>query len=170
MEITQMPKLQPVPIRTKGKKWWEAIWTWINSRRKWEFSEDWVFKIEIGFYGSTTITDGMIIMIPKGYEFDGASIPRVFWWLLSPVGILLIPSVFHDYCYTHGYLIKNIYGKKERIHVDRNISDELFRNIGTQVNGMPWINGFIYWCLHLFAGIAWWNCRYSRKSYGEDDK
>ena len=41
------------------------------------------------------------IRIPAGYRSDGASVPRIFWGLLSPPidPITLEPSVAHDFLY-----------------------------------------------------------------------
>lgn len=37
------------------------------------------------------------IIVPKGYTTDGASIPKVFWWLLSPFESYFKCCVLHDY-------------------------------------------------------------------------
>jgi hypothetical protein len=44
-----------------------------------------------------TLKDGTEIILPADFELDGASIPRIFWGILSPVGLLLIPGLIHDY-------------------------------------------------------------------------
>jgi hypothetical protein len=40
----------------------------------------------------------------EGFQFDGASIPRVLWAFLNPIGLLLIPGLIHDYGYRHRQL------------------------------------------------------------------
>ena len=62
---------------------------WIFEVRKWELMENWYF----------TLNDDVQIVINKGFVFDGASIPRPLWAFLSPVGLLLIPGLIHDYGY-----------------------------------------------------------------------
>lgn len=37
------------------------------------------------------------IIIPSGYTSDGASIPKIFWWLLSPFEDYFKCCVLHDY-------------------------------------------------------------------------
>lgn len=38
--------------------------------------------------------------IPKGFQFDGASIPRAVWWYASPMDKdLLLGALVHDFCY-----------------------------------------------------------------------
>jgi hypothetical protein len=75
--------------------------------------------------------------IPKGFIFDGASIPRPLWWFLSPVGLLLIPGLIHDW----GYRYNTGSGVKSNIS-DRGIWDILFRQIIKEVTDttiIPWI-------------------------------
>ena len=71
------------------------IWRWITSIRKWKLTEDWEFKLPY---------DEPVIIIPKGFVFDGASIPRPLWGILSPTGLLLIPGLIHDFAYRYDYL------------------------------------------------------------------
>ena len=50
--------------------------------------------------------------IPKGYTWDGASIPRVFWRLIGSKtdNRFLIPSLIHDVlCENHDYINGNRY-------------------------------------------------------------
>ena len=35
--------------------------------------------------------------IPKGFEFDGASVPRILWWLFPPAGRYMVAALLHDY-------------------------------------------------------------------------
>ena len=58
--------------------------------------EDWYFRLP---------KNKTIIKIPKGFEFDGASIPRPFWWILSPVGLLFIPGLVHMHIKRMGSLV-----------------------------------------------------------------
>jgi len=61
----EMPKMQPIPIKTKGKGFWGAVWLWLMGTRKWVLAED--FHYQVGWED---------MVIPKGFEFDGASIPK----------------------------------------------------------------------------------------------
>jgi hypothetical protein len=58
-------------------------------------------------------------VVPAGYVFDGASIPRMFWWIpgFSPMGIHLWAALVHD------YLCDN------PEHADRVMADALFYTI-----------------------------------------
>ena len=54
-----MPKLQPVPNKTKGKGFWGAIIMWLLSTRNWVLTDDWKYNI-----------DGKDYVIPAGFQFD----------------------------------------------------------------------------------------------------
>lgn len=40
------------------------------------------------------------ITVPSGFVTDGASIPRIFWNILSPFGDYFGPAVVHDFLYS----------------------------------------------------------------------
>lgn len=44
---------------------------------------------------------GKWIDVPKGYETDGASIPRLFWWFLWPTGRYFRGAAVHDQLYRY---------------------------------------------------------------------
>ena len=94
--------------------------------------------------------------------FDGASIPRVFWFFLSPTGLLLIPGLIHDYGYKYNQLWKlngagNIVPFKPRQKRQRLYWDRLFFKIGMQVNGVYLPNIFAYVAVVCFGCCAWRN-------------
>jgi len=87
-----MPALKPVPIPTKNQKTViHKLTAFIFEVRKWELVENWHY----------TLCDGVELIIPKGFRFDGASIPRPFGAILNPIGLLLIPGLLHDYGYKY---------------------------------------------------------------------
>lgn len=154
MEQNNMPVIQPVPIKTKGLPWSKALWVWLTSQRKWVFVNSWYMPFcDVRLY------------VPRGYVFNGASVPRLFWWLFSPSGLLFIPSVFHDMAYTRGYVLMERDGDIDKGIVDRNGADTLFMDVGIEVNGLPWIHKFIRAVLFVFAGLAWQRCEKSREHY-----
>ena len=91
--LERMPRMQPLPIPTRNQPAFRRILVWMFEIRRWRLLENWFYAWEGGY-----------VIIPKGFEFDGASIPRPFWFFLSPVGLLLIPGLIHDYGYRFGFL------------------------------------------------------------------
>ena len=61
----EMPELKPIAIPTKGKGFWKVLVMWLLSTRNWQITKDWHYSI-----------DGTDYVIPAGFTFDGASIPK----------------------------------------------------------------------------------------------
>ena len=149
--MKSMPKLMPIIIETKDQGIFVQIWRWITAIRQWRVIENWEYKLP----------DNTVIIIPKDFIFDGASIPRPLWGILSPTGLLLIPGLIHDFGYRYDYLwaIKTKgskqyafkYGdKKGQKHWDH-----LFWEIGVEVNGMVIIDTLAWVALATLGGFAW---------------
>lgn len=108
-------------------------------RNLWKVYEE--FEYHVGSYPSDEI-----IVVPKGFITNFASVPRIFWSLISPIDEHGKAAVIHDYCYCVGS-----YSRKR--------SDKIFRE-GLQVlNVKPWKVFCMYWAVRLFAWFAWFNAR-----------
>jgi len=141
-EYSQMPQMQPVPIPTKGKGFWGAIWMWLTETRHWIVSKDFVFKI-----------DEVEYVIPKGFKFDGASTPKFLHTWLSPVGVLLMGGLVHDYAYKYATLKRK--GKGTYGILTQKEADVIFRDINIEINGFHFLNYLAYWALRLGGFVAW---------------
>ena len=141
-EYTEMPQMAPVPISTKGKGFWGAIWLWLMGTRQWVIAKDFVFKI-----------DGVEYVIPKGFQFDGASIPKFLHTWLSPVGVLLMGGLVHDYAYKYATLKRK--GKGTYGILTQKESDVIFRDINIEINGFHLLNYLAYWALRVGGFVAW---------------
>ena len=138
-----MPKLQPVPIATKGKGFWKGIVMWLLSTRNWVLTDDWKYNI-----------DGEEYVIPAGFQFDGASIPKFLRTFFSPVGVLLMGGLVHDYAYKYKTLLKK--NKKDTMgELTQKRADEIFRDINIIVNGFYTMNRLAYWSLRIGGFVAW---------------
>ena len=93
--IIPSPKYKRVPYNLKGLSWWQQLIVVLQTPPRLEFFEDWIITLE----------NGLMIIIPKGFITDGASIPSWLWWLISPFGPLLEGASLHDFGYQHGYLL-----------------------------------------------------------------
>ena len=142
-EYNVMPKLRPIPIPTAGKGFWGAIWMWLMGTRHWEVADDWAFRI-----------GGEGYIIPQGFQFDGASIPKFLHTWLSPTGVLLMGGLVHDYAYKYETLLRS--GQKETMGViDQKKADEIFRDINIEQNGFHFLNNLAYWALRIGGFMAW---------------
>ena len=138
-----MPILQPIQIKTKGKGFWKGIVLWLLSTRNWILKEDWKYNI-----------DGTEYVIPAGFQFDGASIPKFLRTFFSPVGVLLIGGLVHDYAYKYKTLLE-VNKKKTIGELTQKRADEIFRDINIVVNGFYSMNYLAYWSLRIGGFVAW---------------
>jgi len=139
----ELPRLQPVPIKTKGKGFWKGIVMWLLSTRNWVITKDWKYRINDVEY-----------IIPVGFQFDGASIPKFLRTFFSPVGVLLVGGLVHDYMYKYT-ACKPVNKKDALLVVDQKRADQIFRDINIEVNGFYFMNYLAYWSLRLGGFVAW---------------
>lgn len=136
-----MPILRPIPYKKDN-----TIKTLMSFTRRWEVVEDW----SVDVFGCGTV------VIPRGFTFDGASIPKVFRNILSPVGILMIPGIVHDFCYAHHYLCVKIINREiVKCKIKKWEADLIFLKTANRVNGLRFINNIAYWAIKRFGQSAW---------------
>ena len=139
-----MTHMKPIAIPTKGKGFWGGLKVWLFVSRKWEIVSDYHYNI-----------DGQDLVIPKGFVFDGASVPKFLHTWLSPMGVLLVGGLIHDYCYKYQTLLCK--GKKKAIGMKTQSQlDVIFRDVNIVQNGFRLINYLAYYGLKL-GGFAAWN-------------
>jgi len=141
-EYDKLPTLIPLKIETKGKGFWKGIIMWLLSTRNWQLTKDFTYKI-----------DGKEYIIPAGFQFDGASIPKFLRTFFSPVGVLLVGGLVHDYAYKYACLKRT--GKGALLVLDQKRADQIFRDINIEVNGFYFMNYLAYWSLRLGGFVAW---------------
>ena len=140
---TSMPDLRPLPIKTKGKGFFKAIVMWLLGTRNWELTNDFTY-----------VLNGNKYVIPAGFKFDGASIPKFLRTFFSPVGVLLIGGLVHDYAYKYETLLRE--NKRDTLgKISQKRADEIFRDININVNGFYLMNYLAYWSLRLGGFVAW---------------
>src|SRR6056300_1261476 len=139
----ELPHLQPVRIATKGKGFCKGIIMWLMTTRNWVIIKDWKYKI-----------NGVEYVIPAGFQFDGASIPKFLRTFFSPVGVLLIGGLLHAYMYKYT-ACKPVDKKGALLVVNQKRADQIFRDINIEVNGFYFMNYLAYWSLRLGGFVAW---------------
>ena len=139
---TEMPQMSPIKIETADKGFWKAIWMWMLGVRHWEITKDFYFSLK-----------GEEYVIPQGFEFDGASVPKFLAMWLSPTGVLLMGGLIHDYGYKYGTLLRS-----DRTSIgdkSQKWMDTLFRDICIEQNGFKLLNYLAYWALRVGGFVAW---------------
>ena len=155
VSMADMPVLRPIPLSTANQKsLLNKILVFVFQVRRWRVEEAFIYQYK-----------GKKYAVHAGFEFDGASIPKALWGLLSPVGLLLIPGLIHDY----GYRYNGIYSLDENNNSvwDETIStqsawDELFKGIANEVNNIPILNELAKLGLWL-GGFKAWNAWRNKK-------
>ena len=96
------------------------------------------FSYDIGKKGGTTIR------IPAGFVSDGASIPRIFWFIVgSPLtGKYRAGAILHDFLYYSA-----LYPRKR--------SDEIFLEAMTVLNVNKVKRTIIFWAVRIGAEWSW---------------
>lgn len=140
----EMPKMSPLPIETASKGFWKGVWLWLMGVRQWEIVEDWYFYLE-----------GQQYVVPAGFQFDGASVPKFLATFLSPVGVLLMGGLVHDYAYKYATLRKATKKYSDIGPITQQQADVYFRDICIEVNGFKVLNYLAYWSLRLAGFVAW---------------
>ena len=135
------PVMKPIRIATKGKGFFKMIMMWLLGTRHWEIANDFEYEL-----------NGTKYIIPSGFKFDGASIPKFLHTFLSPVGVLLLGGLVHDYAYKYAALQPK---KGELLLLDQKKADEIFRDINIEINGFYFMNYLAYWSLRLGGFMAW---------------
>ena len=139
----ELPHMQPVTIATKGKGFFGAIIMWLLGTRKWTIVKDFEYNL-----------NGKKYVIHKGFEFDGASVPKFLATFLSPVGVLLMGGLVHDWAYKYASLQPK--DKKEPLTLlDQKAADIIFRDINLEVNGFKFLSYLAYWALRIGGFMAW---------------
>ena len=144
-----MPKYRPVPIPTKDKPWYKQAWIMLTVTRQIELTED--YRIYVPSLGC-------IILIPKGFICDLASVPRPLWVVIPPDGILMIGGIVHDFYYKYHCLFES----HHMIICEGNgktFGDKLFKEVNVLVNDMPIISSITTATLIGFGWFAWWKHR-----------
>ena len=149
------PHMKPIRIATKDKGFWSAVIMWLLGGRRWEISKDFVYEL-----------NGVKYVIPKGFTFDGASVPKFLATFLSPVGVLLLGGLIHDYAYKYAAL-KPALQKSSLLVLNQKQADKIFRDINIEVNGFYFLNYLAYWALRLGGWLAWNGHRKRNAKIGE---
>lgn len=152
-DYKSFPVIKPVRIDTKSGNLFQRLNGW-RQIRKWKLVNPFYFSI-----------NGIPYFIPHGFVFDGASVPRFFWFFLYPTGILMIPGLIHDFGYANQYLPSMKYDTNKQLKFiklyesfGRKEWDWLFYLISVEVNGFIIINYIAYFGVRIGGWL-----KYKRK-------
>jgi hypothetical protein len=116
-----------------------------KNEKGWVLHEDCTYKTK----------NGDEITALKGFETDLASIPRVFWTLLSADELSLAAPVFHDLLYRSGGVLSDNQIKPTGKKFVRKDVDNLFLEIMEIAEIPKWKRLVAYRAVRTFASFAW---------------
>ncbi|HEY0427301.1 MAG TPA: DUF1353 domain-containing protein [Pyrinomonadaceae bacterium] len=112
----------------------------------WVLFQDCSYKTKLG-YEVTAL---------KGFRTDLASIPRVFWAILSAEELSLAAPVFHDLLYRcGGTLPGNQINPSDGKKFQRKEVDGIFLELMEKSDIPKWKREVAYYAVRSFAGFAW---------------
>jgi len=125
MEITNIMSqfTDPLVVELVGKNLWKLVSS---------------FEYHVGKYPSDEV-----IKVSSDFVTNFASVPRILWWIISPIDSHAKAAAVHDYCYATHYS-KN-----------RKRCDEIFVEAMKVLDVKKWKIFFMYWSVRLFARRAW---------------
>lgn len=104
------------------------------------------------------------ILIPAGFTYDGASIPRFLWNIIDPLDLSEAAALVHDYLYHNAglpvpvYVLSGNFRQPERcgeMYFSKDFSDLCFQNIMIKWRVKKWRETVAYKAVSWFAGFAW---------------
>jgi hypothetical protein len=98
------------------------------------------------------------VCIPEGFIFDGASVPRPLWAIMSPTGLMFIAGMFHDFGYRYNCWIDKNYNPLF-VGAGQRFFDTNFKKIGIYTNDATFISNTAGLTLDMFGFIAWGGAR-----------
>ncbi len=109
----------------------------------------WLLHERLRYLSATT--QGLIV-VPAGFETDGASVPRILWNALPPVeGDYAAAAVLHDYLYQFPN------------RLNRAGCDAVFRE-AMDVLGVNWLTRWAMWSAVRAGGWKPWNAYRAREA------
>jgi hypothetical protein len=105
--------------------------------------------------------DDVWVHVPMGYLTDGATVPRVFWWLIPPLGRYGQAAVLHDYLREKRVVVK----KGQEVPVSIKEIDGIFLDAMKVLEVPVWKRYLMYGAVRAWAiGKAWWQSQQAPKA------
>ena len=120
-----------------------------KNENSWVLHQDCTYKIKTAPHYEITAL--------KGFETDLASIPRVFWAIISADELSLAAPVFHDLLYRRGGVLpgNQINPNDDGKRFERKEVDDIFLEIMETAEIPKWKRKVAYRAVRTFAGFAW---------------
>lgn len=91
---------------------------------------------------------GATITVPKGFKTDFASVPRILWSVLPPIGTYTESAVLHDFLYYKGK-----YATVQHEQLTREKADKIFLAAMLSQDVNKFTAYFMYGGVRIFGGL-----------------
>ena len=99
------------------------------------------------------------IVVPKGFVYDGASVPTGFYWILKRDGLCRAAALIHDFIYKHKGMncVQTLNRKRNFVYkeVDRKFADDLFYDLLLLAGVKKWKAKTAYRAVRMFGWYSW---------------
>jgi len=137
----QTPSFRALVPNTRDEDWYVRGYKWFTRKVEYQITEDYFFYVP--FLDVT-------LLLPEGFIFDGASIPKFLWPIIAPVDVLLITAAFHDFAYKYRtYLTSD--GALYLADKDKKVYDTIFKDISLYTNGLKFTSSMAYYAVCVWA-------------------
>ncbi len=96
-----------------------------------------------------------LITIPAGFQTDLASIPKIFWSLVSPLEAHFPAAVLHDYFYRVPNARQKINNGIGFVDITREVADEIFLEEMGDLKIPGWKRFVMYYAVRLGGNSSW---------------
>lgn len=152
------PVMRTIITNTKDRKWYKQIYKMLHRKVTYVIVED--YYCYIPFLGVT-------LFIPKGFIFDGASIPKWLWPLIAPIDVLCIAAVFHDFAYRYQTYLTDTH-ELYLPNLDKGVYDSIFKNLSIYTNGLLCTSWMAYIAVLIFGRVFWNQNRKEKRKIKKD--
>ena len=100
----------------------------------------------------------MLLVVPEGFRFDGASVPRALWSVIgiSPRGLVEPAACCHDWLYhNNGYVTTVVNGEFIYNRWTRKEADKLFARIMRELGMNKFRRRAAYYAVRVFGKKYW---------------
>ena len=87
------------------------------------------------------MVDDTAFCVQEGFQTDFASVPKLFWNIIPPMGLHTVAAVVHDFIYSHG-----LYPRKEADRIFYKLMR--FYGVGRIKAGLMWSMVRLFGWLH----------------------
>jgi hypothetical protein len=94
------------------------------------------------------------ITVLKGFKYDRATVPRIFWVLIDKDSLSNVAPLFHDLLYQHGGVLPQTQVSPYR-RFSRKDTDDLFLELMTKCDVKKWRREAAYQAVRKFSGPFW---------------